>query len=171
LARKHSTIPITTKLWSAAVPAGLIAILFLLPRSETRFGDEKFQQLRAGMTAAEVKTILGVPPGDYRPALWKEPPWFISPSDKIAFLRDQRGRSLDELDEMDREDTEIWVKSARPMPPPPGQMSKRWWLARSSGILVAFDQGGLAIHYSLWDVVPPRPPNDILNGIRYILEW
>lgn len=147
-----------------------ILVLFLYPGRVERFGTEKFDQLREGMKISEVTSFLGYPPGDYRPALWKNPPWFISPSDKIGYLEQQWGLTLDQLHEMDLQDVEEWVSAGRPIPPSPGRVTRKKWLGRDFCIEVAFDQNGRAIHCSLWRVCPPRAPRDVLNGIRYLLE-
>src|SRR5262245_13621042 len=78
----------------ALFAALMVLAVFLLLRQRPRFGEEQFAQLREGMTEAEVVAILGSPPGDYRPAIWSEPDWFVSNSHPIGSLLKERGRSL-----------------------------------------------------------------------------
>ncbi len=136
-----------------------------------RFGEDQFRQLRLGMTEAEVVTILGCPAGDYRPAIWRRPDWFVSPSDAVGSLRAERGRALLEVQQMERQDTNEWVQAGRPIPPPAPRVRRRWWWARGSGIDVTFDKNGRVIHYSLWDLNPPRPPHDLVRRVRWWLGW
>jgi hypothetical protein len=151
-----------------ALPAALAVVaLFLLIRQRPRFGEEQFKQLREGMTEAEVVAVLGSPPGDYRPAIWSQPDWYVSTSDAIGFLRKERGRPLRELEELERQDVEEWVQAGQPIPPPPARVQRTRWWARGYGIDVAFDERGRLIHASLWELVPPRPPPDVLRWVRW----
>jgi hypothetical protein len=123
------------------------------------------------MTEAEVAAVLGCPPGDYRPAIWSHPDWFVSPSDATGFERAERGLSLRELEELQWQDVEEWTQAGQPARPAPARVRwVRWW-GRGSGIGVAFDSHGRAIHVSLWELVPPRPPPDILRWVRWWFGW
>src|SRR5262249_51264642 len=99
----------------ALFAALMVLALFLLLRQRCRFGEEQFAQLREGMTEAEVVAILGSPPGDYRPAIWSEPDWFVSNSHPIGSLLKERGRSLLELEELKRQDVEEWRRAGYPV--------------------------------------------------------
>jgi hypothetical protein len=92
--------------------------VFLLVWPQPRFGEERFQQIREGMTEAEVISILGAPAGDYRPAIWKNPDWFVSPSDPSGFPLSERGRSPRQVDEMKRQEFAEWVQAGMPIPSP-----------------------------------------------------
>jgi hypothetical protein len=157
--------------WPGLLAAVAAVGLFLLLRPAPRFGEEQFQRLREGMSEAEVAAVLGCPSGDYRPAIWSRPDWFVSPSDPIGFLRAERGRSLQELDLLERQDVEDWVRAGRPVPPSPARVQRRRWWARGYGIDVAFDEHGRAIHVSLWELDPPRPPPDMLRWVRWCIGW
>jgi hypothetical protein len=157
--------------WIALLAAGAALGLFLLLRQRPRFGEEQFEQLRDGMTEAEVVAVLGCPPGDYRPAIWSQPDWYVSTSDVVGFLRKERGRSLGELEELQRQDVEKWVQAGRPIPPLPARVQRRRWWARGYGIEMVFDEHGRLIHSSLWELVPPRPPPDVLRWVRWRVGW
>jgi hypothetical protein len=104
--------------WIALLVALAVVGLFLFTRQQTRFGERQFEQLREGMTEAEVVAVLGSPAGDYQPAIWSPPDWYVSTSDAIGFLRKERGRSLQELEQLKQQDAEEWVQAGKPIPPP-----------------------------------------------------
>lgn len=153
--------------WGILFLVATVAALLLLTSPQSRFGEVHFNQLREGMTEEEVVAILGCPAGDYRPAIWSKPDWYVSSSDPIGHLRNQRGQTLDELKQLERQDVETWIHAGKPLPPLPARVNwLRWW-GRNSGIDVAFDEYGHAIHFSLWSLGPPRPPHDILRWVRW----
>jgi hypothetical protein len=158
--------------------ACLVAVLgavslasFLVP---PRFGEREYRRLRVGMTEAEVVEALGAPAGDYRPAIWSDPDWCLPYRDPVGFLRTQSGTSFSELKELERQDLDdwmVWYEAGQPGSPPAARAQlKRWW-ARGSGIDVAFDRHGRTIHYSLWDLEPPRAPSGLLGQVRWWLGW
>jgi hypothetical protein len=123
------------------------------------------------MTLAEVIAVLGCPPGDYRPALWRQPPWYVSTSDAVAILREERGKPFRELEALDQNDTEEWVRAGRPVPWRWAPAQREQWWARGYGIEVAFDERGRLINASLWDMVPPRRPPGVLRWVRWWIGW
>jgi hypothetical protein len=157
--------------WTVLLVAVALVVLFLLMRPKPRFGEEQYRRLHEGMTEAEIVAILGCPPGDYRPTIWSKPDWFVSPSDAIGSLDDQRGMSLQELDRLERQDVEKWVQAGKPVPPASARVHRRRWWGRESGIEVAFDEHGRAIHVSLWALWPPRPPHDFQRRVRWWFGW
>lgn len=74
-----------------------VTTIALVVRQQSRFGEGQFRQLAEGMSEAEVVAVLGCPAGDYRPAIWREPDWFVSNRDPVGFLLMQRGQTLDQL--------------------------------------------------------------------------
>jgi hypothetical protein len=171
MAWKLGRLQLPRRRWIAVLAALAVVGLFLFLRQRPRFSEEQFEQLREGMTEAEVVAVLGSPPGDYRPAIWRQPSWYVSTSDAIGHLRAQRGRSLQDLEELERQDVEEWVQAGQPVPPPPARVQwKRWW-SRGYGIDVAFDELGRLIHSSLWELGPPRPPPDVLRRARWWVGW
>jgi hypothetical protein len=164
-------------LWSSpkrwlALLAILAAIgLALLSWRQPRFGKGPFHRLKEGMSEDEVVAVLGSPPGNYRPLIWRQPDWYVSTSDPVGFLRVQRGRSLEELRKLEKQDIEQWMQAGRPVPPPRARVRRERWWGRRAGIEVAFDESGRVIHYSLWELVPPRPPRDPVRWVRWWLGW
>jgi hypothetical protein len=157
--------------WGIILLAFTLVTPFLLPRPQSRFGKEQFDRLHEGMTEAEVIALLGCPPGDYRPAIWSKPDWYVCSSDPIGYPRDQRGLALEELKQLESQDVEEWIQAGKPMPPPPARVNwQRWW-GRGSGIDVVFDEHGRAIHFSLLSLYPPRPPHDIVRWVRWRFGW
>jgi hypothetical protein len=158
--------------WWLFLPVGVAAVcLFLLPHRRPRFGEDQFRRLSVGMTEAEVLTILGCPPGDYRPAIWSHPDRYVSTSDLAAYPRIQLGLSFGELERLRWQDTEDWETAGEPVPPAPARVRRERWWARGSGIHVAFDQQGRAVHLSLWGLLPPRPPPAGVRWVRLRLGW
>jgi hypothetical protein len=151
-----------------AVMAGTLSALLL---ARPRFGPRSYRGLRLGMTEAEVSAALGCPAGDYGPAIWRNPDWFVSTSDLSGWLLEERGRPLQELEQLRRHDLAAWVQAGKPFPGAmPSVTEKRWW-GRQYGIEAAFDAQGRAVHYSLWGLAPPRPPPDIVRYVRWWLGW
>src|SRR5437899_2741260 len=153
----------TVTVLAAAAVIGLV----LLSVQQPRFGKEKFELLYEGMTEAEVVEVLGCPAGDYRPAIWIHPNWFVSPSDAIGFPLAERGRPLEELKELERKDVEKWIEQGQPIPPSPTSVQWKWWWAREFGINVAFDSRGRVCHCSLLRLIPPRHPHDVIRWVRW----
>jgi hypothetical protein len=149
--------------------AVVIAGLFLLKPHTPRFGADKFERLRLGMTEDEVVAILGCPPGDYRPAIWRKPTWYVHHRDIVGSLEIQRGRSTEALGELERQDVREWVKAGEPIPPPPARVRKMRWWARGNGIEAAVDAQGQVIHLSLWTLWPPRPPP--IYEVPTLIRW
>jgi hypothetical protein len=160
-----------SRLWIVVLVVVAAAGLFFLLRPRPRFGEEQFERLREGMTEDEVVALLGCPPGDYRPTIWSQPDWFVSSSDAAGFLRAERGRSRRELEKLAQQDIEEWLTAGHPVPPPPAHVQKKHWWARGYGIEVAFDENHRVIHCSLWELVPPRPPPDMIRRVRWSLGW
>jgi hypothetical protein len=158
--------------------ACLVAVLvaawltsFLMP---PRFGEREYRRLRVGMTEAEVVTALDAPAGDYRPAIWTDPDWCSPFRDAVGFLRTQSGTSSLELEELRQQDVSEWAdwyRAGKKGPPPRARVKRKQWWARGSGIDVAFDRDGRVIHYSLWDLIPPRAPPGLLGQVRWWLGW
>jgi hypothetical protein len=171
MARKSVRQQLARRCCIALMVAVAVVGLLLIVRPRSRFGREQFERLREGMTEAEVIAVLGCPPGDYRPKIWSQPDWYVSTSDPIGFLLEQRGRSLQQLREWEQLDLEEWVRAGKPIPVPPDRAQKASWWARHYGIDVAFDRQGRVIHLSLWELNPPRPPHDIWRWIRWWLGW
>jgi hypothetical protein len=157
--------------WIAVIAVVAAAGLFFLLRPRPQFGEERFERIREGMMEDEVIALLGCPPGDYRPTIWSQPDWFVSSSDAVGFLRAERGRSYRELERSAQQDVEEWVKMGRPVPPPSARVQKKHWWGRGYGIEVAFDESCRLIHCSLWELVPPRPPPDMIRRVRWWLGW
>src|SRR5690242_14234482 len=110
MAWKFARLRLSRGRWIVFLAALAVVGLFLLMRQRPRFGEEQFEQIREGMAEAEVAAVLGSPPGDYRPVIWSQPDWYVSTSDATGFLRKERGRSLHELEELERQDVEEWVR-------------------------------------------------------------
>src|SRR5436853_4262707 len=51
----------------AAVGVGTYAGVRFLPKQTHRFDQAAFDRIQLGMTRAQVESVLGSPPGDYRP--------------------------------------------------------------------------------------------------------
>jgi hypothetical protein len=153
--------------WLAIVVAVAVVGLAYVVRQQPRFGESQFRQLTEGMSEAEVVSTLGCPAGDYRPAVWSRPDWFVAPSDAIGFLLAQRGQSLDQLRELERRDVEDWVRAGKPVSSAPARLVRKRWWGRGFGIEVVLDDGGRSIHSSLWVLSPPRPPPDLARKIRW----
>jgi hypothetical protein len=157
--------------WTSLLVAVALGGLFLLLRPQPRFGEEQYRQLQEGMTEVEIVAVLGCPSGDYRPTIWSQPDWYVSSSDPIGSLRVQRGLSLQELDQLESQDVDDWVQAGKPVPPAPARVHRKLWWGRESGIEVAFDEHGRAVHISLWALWPPRPPHDIRRWVRWWFGW
>jgi hypothetical protein len=184
---EEETIPVSGKpfpswlsrmFWFGSGVTAAFAALALLCVYPPKIGETHFQQIKEGMTEGEVEAILGCPPGDYRPAIWSKPNWYVSTSGPIGFLPHQSGCSLQELDELRRQDIEDWLHQGK------GWLSKDkksvWsrprvksadWTGRNWGIRVAFGSDGRVIHHSLWEMEPPRPPPDLLRKLQWWLGW
>lgn len=160
-------------IYMAVVVIGLMAFigLVMLSIQKPRFGKEKFELLSENMTEAEVVAVLGCPDGDYRPAIWKHPTWFVSPSDLFGLPEAERGRSIKEIEELDEQDVQKWLKNDRPVPFPLPRIYRKGWWARQSGIEIAFDAQGRVIHCTLWSLIPPRPPHDPIRWVRWLVSW
>jgi hypothetical protein len=156
--------------WFAAGFASALALAFALSRYPPPFREGRFDAIRQGMTRDEVVEVLGCPPGDYRPAVWRHPDWYVSTSDVAATLVREQGVPLREVEESERRDAEEWFARLRAG----GELrhSRRFerleWWDRSVMIKVIFDQDGKAIHSSFWSVYPPRAPR---NPVRYAQWW
>jgi hypothetical protein len=141
--------------------------LFLLLRPRPQFGPNQFELLHEGMTLSEVVTVLGYPPGDYRPAIWSQPDWFVSPSDIIGLPLVERGQPLRELDKLERQDFSDWIDAGRPEPEPPLRSCNMCWWGQQYGIVVGIDPNGHVIYYSLLEMLRPRPPHNAWLWLRW----
>jgi hypothetical protein len=136
--------------WLAAM-AGAALVFLLCPQMQ--FGPDAFEQMHEGMSYAEVEAILGCPPGDYRPAIWRERDWH---SDIINIPSEGRGRSLEELERQAVAGIGDWLKAGGPEP----QLRFyrfRWW-GRRYGIETAFDPSGRLIGWQHLTMLRSRPP-------------
>jgi hypothetical protein len=140
--------------------------IFLFPSVDRRFDESFFNQIREGMTEREVETIVGHPPGDYRPRRYRQPGHFVSPSDPVGFCVKCSGLSPQELTAM--EDAGL-IRKREWMPKGPKNATQKRWLGKSWGIVVAFDHEGLVIHHALLEMVPPRLPDDIFSKLKWYL--
>jgi hypothetical protein len=157
-------------LWGLVLAAVAIGMWLSFPR-DPRFGQDKFQQLHEGMTEDEVISVLGCTAGDYRPRIWSQPDWYVSTSDVIGALDRECGRSIRELEELERQDVDDWVRAGKPIPPAPARVSREKWWGRDYGILVAFDENRRLIHCSLWNLTPPPAPPDLPRRVRWWFGW
>jgi hypothetical protein len=133
----------------------------------SRFGPDTFDQLHEGMTTDEVGAVLGCPPGDYRPAIWREPTWFVSPSDSDLSLRAERGRSIRDLDLQERKEIDNWLAAGGPEPAP--SFYRFHWWGRRYGIEAAFDPSGRLIGWTLYETLRPREPRALWQKPRWVL--
>jgi hypothetical protein len=147
----------------AVLGAGLILLLSWRPQ----FGPDTFDQLHEGMTTEEVGTILGCPPGDYRPTIWREPDWFVSHGDIIYLPREERGRPVRELELQKQKEIGDWLKTGGQEPAI--RFYRYHWWGRRYGIEVAFDSSGRLIGWVLLEMLRPREPQDLLRKLRWWL--
>jgi hypothetical protein len=149
----------------------VLAVVVLLLRFHPQFGEWQFNQLQLGMTEDEVTAILGCPPGDYRPAIWSQPDWYVSTTDMIGDVIADRGLSHEEVRRLEEQDIDDWVRAGKPATPTPARVQWKCWTGRRYSIDVALDSDGHAIQISLVEMCRPRPPPDILRRIRWYLGW
>jgi hypothetical protein len=133
-----------------------------------RFGPERFACLTIGMTQDEVEAVLGCPPGDYRPKSWRS----VSMFDRwgMSDLRASRGRTCQDLREAEDQAFKARLQAGKPDQLPTWTNRQRWE-AEDFGIDVVFGSGGTAIHCSLWELYPPRPPEDPYWIFRHWFGW
>jgi hypothetical protein len=148
----------------------LIAVVCRYPPS---FDETLFDTLRDDMTRQEVATLLGCPPGDYRPAIWRHPDWYISTSDMMGLLVKECGRSTSEVESLRQREVEEWLadlKVGKEIRAKQG-MEQLAWRGKSSEIKVIFNKDGQMIHRSFWSLFPPRPPHDAIRYVQWWLGW
>jgi hypothetical protein len=158
--------------WFASGFLAAFLLISVICRYPPSFSEAQFNTLQEGMTPQEVFTLLGCPPGDYRPAIWRHPDWFVSTSDAMAFQKKEAGLSTEKLEDLERQDSEEFfaqVRAGHELPRRPRIRRFEWW-GRNSGIKVIFDEDRM-VHRSLWSVVPPHPPHDLLRYPQWWLGW
>lgn len=149
----------------------VISSLLFVVRHDSKFGEESFNSIKVGMTEPEVEAILGYPPGDYRPSIWKKPKWFVSPTDVAAWPRKKSGIDMQELIKLQEQDLQEWIQKGMRPSPKPQRVVFKWWWGRRHMIDVAFDDSGRVISHTLSDTVPPRPPHNLFLLVRWWLGW
>lgn len=148
----------------------LIAVFCRYPPS---FSEEQFDAIKEDMTKQEVLRVIGCPPGDYRPAIWRHPDWYTSTSDPIEFLVKEVGQTTLQVEAMKRQETEEWLDTLKAGGKVrAGQHIERFaWMGRDYDITVIFNKEGRIIHRSLWSMCPPRPPNGPIRYVQWWLGW
>ena len=117
-----------------------------------RFNKVLFNQLREGMTEAEVEAILG-PPGQHRSYGWEAYPF----TSVTGFPVKQSGLSYDELKELRYQTTPNGRRKV---------VDRGWW-GHTFFITVSFDENGVAVARHFGKVCPPRHR----SARQRIMEW
>jgi hypothetical protein len=159
--------------WFVGGFASAFVLMAVVCRYPPSFGEERFNAIREGMTKRELVALVGCPPGDYRPAIWRYPDWYTSTHEPIGSLVKKSGQSMPQVQELERQEIKEWLDEAREK----GKI--RWgrrmeqmvWTGRSSQIMVVFDKDEKIIHRSLWSMDPPRPPHDLVRYAQWWLGW
>jgi hypothetical protein len=136
---------------------------------DRRFGESCFDRIKEGMSESEVEGILGSPPGDYRPSRYIRPNHFVSISKPMGFQVKESGLRSRELASLENRDLQDWIERGMPRRPP--KVTRKEWLAKRWGIVVAFDEDGRVIHHELLEIVRPEPPGDFLGRLRWYLRF
>jgi hypothetical protein len=169
MARKPIFYRLTVRRWLTLAVALVALAAVWRTRYPPRFNEEQFRRLELGMTGQEVVEVLGCPPGDYRPDVWKNPANPIAWKDPVGWTRTSKGVSFQSLGEMERQDVDDWVRLGKPVPPAPPRVVRGTWLGRYWGIEVAVNREDRVIHLSHMEMSPPRSPHELVPWVRWRL--
>jgi hypothetical protein len=134
--------------WCVLVSVVVLLVLSLCVRRKPLFNPEQFDRLAAGMTEAEVVTILGCPPGNYQPRSWR------TMTRSTGHLQAERGWTRAEYEKRELEERVRWIRAGE-VGPFRSRFTEKWWSGRYFTILVIFDDTA-AVHLCLWAADPTQ---------------